>query len=163
MKLTILLVILAIFILSPLSLFLYKKGSFGHTDGARSSCAGYVYEHGTLVHNGTNFLLDIADTEGKRTCGLSYRKEIKENEGMIFIFEYDDRFGIWMKDMNFPIDILWLDKEFQVLDFVSHADPDSYPRVFLPREEAHYVVELSSGAVVHNKVSLSTRFSFFRE
>ena len=53
---------------------------------------------------------ELADTSSERTKGLSYRTEIPK-EGMLFIFPNKGIQGFWMKDMLFPIDILWLTDE----------------------------------------------------
>ncbi len=64
----------------------------------------------------------IADTSEKRTRGLSYRESLGKNQGMLFVFEEVGRHGIWMKEMKFPIDILWLDSNLKVITIKKDVD-----------------------------------------
>jgi uncharacterized protein len=65
---------------------------------------------------------------------------------MLFVFDTDDYHGIWMKDMNYSIDIIWLDSGKTVVYMAEDVSPDTYPEVFRPDVPARYVVELSAGA-----------------
>ena len=55
----------------------------------------------------------IADTLEKRTQGLSGRESLSANEGLLFVFSTSGAYGIWMKDMRFPIDIIWISEKTQ--------------------------------------------------
>src|SRR3989339_101380 len=58
----------------------------------------------------------IANTEAERTAGLSGKKGFEKNiGGLLFVFEKPEYHGIWMKNMNFPIDIIWINKELTVV------------------------------------------------
>lgn len=87
----------------------------------------------------------VADTQVTQAKGLSGRKDLKPNEGMLFIFPVPGFYGFWMKDMEIPIDIIWFDAERKVVDVWENATPDSYPRVYTPRAEAKYVLEVPAG------------------
>lgn len=52
--------------------------------------------------------VDVASTSALRERGLSGRASLKEGEGMLFVFDKEDWYIFWMKDMNFPIDIIWI-------------------------------------------------------
>jgi len=97
--------------------------------------------------NNNKFYLQILDTSDKRKVGLSGRRKLESNTGMLFIFDENDRHEIWMKDMLLPIDIIWLDEEKKVVDYVTDAKPDSYPEVFRPQYDSKYVVEVNAGAI----------------
>ena len=93
----------------------------------------------------TTVAVEVADTEGLREQGLSGRANLPEGQGMLFVFESDDTFGIWMKDMLFPIDIVWADVSGTVITVAKNVAPDTYPKVFYPSAPARYVVELPAG------------------
>lgn len=38
------------------------------------------------------------------------KSSLKENEGMLFVLNSSSRGGFWMKDMKFPIDVIWLNE-----------------------------------------------------
>ncbi|PIR73785.1 MAG: hypothetical protein COU40_00750 [Candidatus Moranbacteria bacterium CG10_big_fil_rev_8_21_14_0_10_35_21] len=58
--------------------------------------------------NGQKVFLEIADSDASREKGLSQRKEICSNCGMLFIFAREGKYSFWMKDMQFDIDIIWM-------------------------------------------------------
>src|SRR3989344_573955 len=57
---------------------------------------------------GQNIRVNLATTDAAREQGLSGRENLKEEEGMLFVFDYPDKYSFWMKDMNFPIDMIWI-------------------------------------------------------
>jgi uncharacterized membrane protein (UPF0127 family) len=50
-----------------------------------------------------------------------------------------------MKEMNFPLDMIWIDGEGNIVDITRDATPESYPTVFTPVVPAQYVLEVSGG------------------
>ena len=98
----------------------------------------------------TIFSLDIADTTQTRTLGLSNRKTLAPEHGMIFFYENQARHGIWMKDMNFAIDIVWVNKDKTVVHTETNVTPETFPTVFRSPVPSHYVVELPAGTWTPN-------------
>lgn len=97
---------------------------------------------------GANYQLWVADTLAEREQGLSGVTSLPKNGGMLFVFETERRWGIWMKDMQIPIDIVWLDADKKVVHIEPYVDPELDTNVtFLPDEAALYVIELASGEV----------------
>ena len=96
----------------------------------------------------------VADTEVARQKGLSGRSGLAPDEGMLFVFPQDGKYAFWMKDMRFSIDIVWLSRDGAVVYMVQNASPDTYPRDFVPREPARYVLELPAGFVSRNNVAI---------
>lgn len=94
---------------------------------------------------GKTIKVDVVSNEKSRAQGLSNKKELKEYEGMLFVFDYEDKHSFWMKEMNFPIDIIWIDKYFKVVDIKKNAHPLSFPDSFSPKKEALYVLEILAG------------------
>ncbi len=100
------------------------------------------------IHLGSNFItVDVADTDALRTQGLSGRATLAQGSGMLFVFEVDDLWGIWMKGMRFAIDIIWLDKNGAVVTIARDVSPASYPTAFYPERPARYVLEVPAGYV----------------
>jgi hypothetical protein len=92
-------------------------------------------------------LVDVADTDATRERGLSGRKMLGERHGMVFLFSEPDRYSFWMKDMRFPIDILWI-KDGEVVDITTDAlipiDGRPIPTYF-PASPANMVLEVPAG------------------
>lgn len=103
--------------------------------------------HTTARINDELYTLEIAQSAAERKQGLSGRESLDNQAGMLFVFPGDAQHGIWMKDMNFAIDILWLDADFDVVNMVQEAAPESYPATFRPQVPARYVIELPAGAI----------------
>lgn len=101
---------------------------------------------------GKTLKVDLALTKAEQRQGLSGRKNLLENEGMLFVFEKAEKYSFWMKNMNFPIDIIWFtpseggaEGDLRVVYIKKNAKPESYPENFTPSAEAKYVLEVVSG------------------
>ncbi|HBB43793.1 MAG: hypothetical protein UW27_C0002G0071 [Parcubacteria group bacterium GW2011_GWA1_44_13] len=94
---------------------------------------------------GVEIMVTIADTPELREKGLSFHNPLLKNEGMLFVFPDAGLYGFWMKDMLFPIDIIWLDEKMRIVDVWENATPESYPKVYMPRSESKYVLEVNAG------------------
>ncbi len=91
-------------------------------------------------------MAEVASTPELRAQGLSGRASLTEGEAMLFVFEQEGSPGIWMKDMQFSIDILWADSEGTIITIKDNVSPDTYPQSFYPnRAEARYVLEVPAG------------------
>lgn len=80
-----------------------------------------------------------------RQRGLSGREGITDTQGMLFTFERAGKHCFWMKDMNFSIDIIWLDEAKKIIDIEENVSPESYPKEFCPARDARYVLEVQAG------------------
>jgi len=101
----------------------------------------------------SEIVVEIADTQEERTQGLSGRASLPQDHVLLFVFPQKDYWGIWMKDMKFPIDIMWLDENYRVVDMKVGAIPESYPEAFRPQSPALYVVEANVEFINTNRVA----------
>jgi uncharacterized membrane protein (UPF0127 family) len=99
----------------------------------------------TIQIGGAVIRAELATTETEQLQGLSGRNLLDANAGMLFVFDNPSKWGIWMKDMNFPIDVLWINDNFKIVDIVENMSPSSYPKVYTSRLPARYVLEISAG------------------
>lgn len=106
--------------------------------------------------------LEIASTTEARERGLSYRQNLSEGTGMLFIFERPAKYSFWMKDMNFPIDMIWLDESFKVTGLKVGATPSSYPKTFSPERDSLYVLETNVGLIKSQNLKLGTQLEFIK-
>ena len=118
------------------------------------------YEQKNLEIGGKIVKVDISDNDCKRIQGLSGRKGMSEDTGMIFIFENSGSYGFWMKDMNFPIDILWIDKDFNITGIEKSVATSTYPEILGEKYLAKYVLELSSGFSEKNNIKVGNKIIF---
>lgn len=98
-----------------------------------------------------SFKIDSADNPVKRELGLSYRKSMCDNCGMFFSFPKEDFYAFWMKDMNFDLDIIFINSEFEIVNIFSEVKKDGYIKSnpassekIKNTEAAIYVLELNS-------------------
>lgn len=103
---------------------------------------------------------EVADDEAERTSGLSGRDGLNANRAMLFIFEEPGIHSIWMKDMKFPIDIVWLDSEKKVIAIERNVAPDTYPKVFGSKDKSLFVIELAEGQASKLGVRISQKLSW---
>lgn len=96
--------------------------------------------------------LEVVKTAEDQTRGLSGKNSLPEDSAMLFVFNEPDYHGIWMKDMKFSIDILWLDASNKIIFIEKNISPQTYPKVFSPREKALYIVEAQAGFVEKNNL-----------
>lgn len=89
--------------------------------------------------------VDVVDTPVLREQGLSGRGSLQALEGMLFVFDEAGIYHFWMKEMNFPIDIIWIGDDFRVVDITHSASEDSFPQTFAPKVPARYVLEVNAG------------------
>lgn len=107
--------------------------------------------------SGHTFEAEVVESVLDRQTGLSNREELPYNEGMWFVFPNAGRHGIWMKDMRFPIDIIWLDESNAVVHIEQNVSPDTYPQVFLPTTDAKYVLEVNVGWSREHDIKINTK------
>lgn len=105
----------------------------------------------------TSLRVHVVETPEERRRGLSGRTALAEGEGMLFVFPNAERYGIWMPDMHFAIDIVWLDEEYSVVHVKANATPESYPEVFTPPVPAWYVLEVPAGFTRTHSITVGTR------
>lgn len=94
---------------------------------------------------GKTLKVDLALTADEQERGLSGRNFLGEDEGMLFVFNQADKYSFWMKDMRFPIDIIWISDDLRVVFLKENVSPETYPEAFTPSQNARYVLEVSAG------------------
>lgn len=99
-----------------------------------------------------SFAVEIADTEELRTQGLSGRASLPSGHGMWFAFEDEAQRTFWMKNMEFPLDIIWLNNEKEIIGIESQAQPpsegvnDENLQRYVSPIDTQFVLEVNAGA-----------------
>jgi len=88
--------------------------------------------------------VEISNTPSTREKGLSDRKYLNTGTGMLFIFPTPGMHTFWMKDMNFPLDIVWINSDRKVVGISSNISPFSYPATFKPDIDVQFVLEINA-------------------
>lgn len=118
-----------------------------------------VFEFATrqTVHIGGQAIkVRLANTPESRERGLSGTDKLASKEGLLLVFDHSAKWDIWMKDMHYNIDVVWLDADKKVVDVLPNLSPDTYPHKFQPQEDARYVLELPAGFAAQYGVMYGT-------
>lgn len=107
--------------------------------------------------------VDLAITPDQQAMGLSYRNSLNASQGMLFPFHTPGDYSFWMKDMRFPLDILWIDSGNNIV----HIEKNLQPCVFIllcpsysPHSASKYVLEVNSNYTTKNNITVGDRVSF---
>jgi len=106
--------------------------------------------------------IEIVDTEPARQQGLSGRESLGDNAGMLFVFPSSERHGFWMKEMHFPLDIIWI-SDGVIVDVVTLPPP--YPGLPIPpshrpKKNADLALELNAGKAKELGIREGARVTF---
>ena len=116
------------------------------TEGALAQ--EFSYAHATVITSkGVSIPVEVSDTPEKRSLGLGKRDKLENGWGMLFVFEKRIPHSFWMKNMRFPIDIIWLENQ-RIVELAENVPPPQEgesPKVMEPRLPSNFVLELESG------------------
>lgn len=135
------------FCLAVIAILLDSPRLIKKIDLGKNETAAVGLDIARIKIDGITFNVLVADTKEERSKGLSGRAGLDARQGMLFVFPENDQHGIWMKDMKFPIDIIWISENLRIVDIKRDASPDSYPESFTNVRPARYVLELSAGSI----------------
>lgn len=102
--------------------------------------------------------LEVADSDSEREKGLGGRESLCAECGMLFVFEQPGQYAFWMKDMRFPLDIIWLSGDRVV--FAAHDVEPDFSGVIEPGVFADQVIEINAGAV--RGLNIGEKVNFLR-
>lgn len=100
--------------------------------------------------------VDLATTSEAVQKGLSGRSSLDQDKGMLFIFDKPSYYRFWMPDMNFPIDIIWIERN-QVVGIeenISNNFNSVNPVFYTPPEPVSRVLEVNAGFVSRNEIKI---------
>lgn len=106
---------------------------------------------GEIIVGEAKVIVEVAETPEARERGLGGRRALPEGRGMLFVFKAPGRHAFWMKDMRFPIDIVFIGADRRVTEVVRDLRPESYPATYVPLQEALYVLEVPANWTTRNR------------
>jgi len=121
------------------------------------------YAHAIVTTStGKEISVEVADTVEKRSLGLGKRSGLENGWGMLFVFEKRKQHGFWMKDMQFPLDIIWLDNHriVHILRNVQPAKSGVIPPVMTPPIAVNFVLEIDAGRADELKLQIGQRLKY---
>ena len=129
-----------VIIIAAVTLFVFFENRDDTTDADSTS----------LSVNGRNYRLLVPRGEKAYTDGLSIYDSMPADSAMIFVTPNNrSSVSLWMKNMKFPIDIIWLDATHKVVHLEKNISPDTFPRSFRPPDDTPgpIAIEFAAGTI----------------
>lgn len=100
----------------------------------------------TLTIRGKTFFTELALTNKEKENGLSFRKNLPENQGMLFVYDHTDRYTYSMRGMQFPLDFIWIFGN-TIVDITKNVPPtkDNMIPIVSPNIPVDKVFEVQGG------------------
>ncbi len=92
----------------------------------------------------TKIDVEIADNVDRRTLGLMYRESLESNQGMLFIFRFDEMLSFWMKNTKLSLDMIFVNSRNQIVTIHKNTIPGS-EQAYESTEPGKYVIEVNAG------------------
>lgn len=121
------------------------------------------YGQVNVTVNGFVVVAEISATNEQRTKGLSVKDGLAENEAMLFVFDNEAEHTFWMKNMKFPIDIIWIDNDKTVVHIEHNLQPCSSEVLcptYKPNNNSLYVLETVGGFAEKHDIVKGTTVEF---
>jgi uncharacterized membrane protein (UPF0127 family) len=105
-----------------------------------------------------NFLVKIVKKKNEKEKGLMWVKNLPKNHGMLFEFTEEKIIYMWMKNTKIPLDMLFIDKNYKIIE-ISHNNKVDSLEVISSKKPASKVLEINGGLakelgiVIGNEVS----------
>lgn len=101
-----------------------------------------------------------ANTPELQEQGLSNTAPLTDKQGMLFMFPTETTPSFWMKDMDYALDIIWINADKKVIDITPNLDPKTFPKSFTPTSPAQFVLEVGAGFAEKNSITIGTKIDF---
>ena len=126
-------------------------------NNATNTLTPYVKIKDLIIH------VDLAISPDEQAKGLSIKNALNDSDGMLFLFDTPGDYSFWMKDMKFPIDIIWIDPNYKIV----HIEKNLQPCIFFllcpsysPHANSKYVLEVNSNFTTKNNITVGDRVYF---
>lgn len=110
----------------------------------------------------TKINIEFAETDYETQTGLMYRKGMDNNQGMLFIFPDERMHSFYMKNTEFPLDIIYIKENLKIASFQENAQPLSETGLS-SQVPIKYVLEINGGLAQELGLSIGDSISFSRK
>ncbi len=108
----------------------------------------------------TKLDIEIAKTDQEVQTGLMYRKSMKTNQGMLFVFPQIRERSFYMKNTRIPLDLIFLDNSKTIVSFQENAKP--FNEASLPSNSpAQFVLEVNAGFAEKWLLEVGDKMDYF--
>src|SRR6185503_5144124 len=103
-----------------------------------------------LSINGRKVMAEVANTTPAQSSGLMFRRELGENNGMLFVFKDSKQRAFWMKNTLIPLSVAFMDEKGKI-ENISEMPPLTQ-KSFFSTGPAHFVLEMNAGWFDKNSI-----------
>jgi hypothetical protein len=101
----------------------------------------------------------VVDTDEERNQGLMDVWDMPENNGMLFVFDYEAPLSFWMANTPLSLDIIFLNKDKEIVNIHTNTPPLS-ERQFESKGNAMFVIEVNAGYSLKYDIREGLRVDF---
>ena len=102
-------------------------------------------DNGQVTIGDYTWTVEVARDDKTRENGLSNRSLLSIRQGMLFAFDKMSPQFFWMKDMLFPLDMVFFDNNWKIVLIETDLQPSSFPKTFGSNVNSQYVLEMNEG------------------
>lgn len=117
-------------------------------------------KNGELTVNNITFDIELAETFEEQEKGLMFRKHMDENKGMLFVYDEDNFYSFWMKNTYIPLDIIYINKDKEIVDIKENAKPHSL-KSLKPYDKCRYILEINGGLSDKYGIKIGDKVNFY--
>ncbi len=131
---------------------------------ADSKLADTKFSKGTIKLDNVILNVQVAETDSQKTRGLMFQNQLPYDQGMIFVFDDEQIIPMWMPNMQFSLDMIWFDKDGNVVHIEKNVPPCKSPLETATCTvengggmKAKYVLEVTAGFLDKFKITENSR------
>ncbi len=113
------------------------------------------------MHDSLYLEIEFAETDSEMMQGLMYRDSMSVNQGMLFIYPYEQEMNFWMKNTIIPLDLIFIDKDGIIVDLAEETIPFSEENIHSSLL-SKYVLEVNAGFCQQNYIIIGDRVKWKR-
>ena len=106
--------------------------------------------------------VDVAETEEDKVMGLSNKKYLPANSGMLFVFDKEEYPNMWMRSTLMPLDMIFISSNFRIVD-IKHVYPCKQDpcEIYKPEKRSKYVLEVNENFTTKNNIGIGDRINIY--
>ena len=108
---------------------------------------------GSVSIKGRSLRVEVAATPAARACGLSNRRSLPKDQGMLFVYPASLPLVFWMKDTWIPLSIAFIDKTGRIIS-IETMTPMQIDEKYRAPYPALYAIEVNQGWFAKQKIQV---------
>lgn len=114
--------------------------------------------------NNSTLNCSLAITQTQQETGLMYQKSLCPNCCMLFVFQNNGIHSFWMKNTLIPLDEVFLNQSFNVVEVYSNFLPCPSSQtncpIYTPSTDSVYTMEINSGQALSRNLTVSSHLTY---